>query len=160
MDKSAISAVFLDMDGVLTDGGYWSDSTGKQLKRFDSKDSKGISAAKTRGIFVAVISDDPSAPDIGRARCSDMGIEYMQSGTSESKLQIVEATCKQLNISLDNCAFMGDDIGDEEAMRAVALPASVSDAHPIALSIAKEGFIARRPGGHGAVREFFDWLLD
>ena len=65
---------------------------------------------------------------------------------------------KKLDISLENVAYMGDDLPDLEVMQNVGLPVTVSDGAPEICATAS--IVTRAAGGHGAVREFCDMLLN
>ena len=56
-----IRAVVLDVDGVLTDGGFWWGPDGQEWKRFSFADVMGVSLARRAGLIVALISGEPSA---------------------------------------------------------------------------------------------------
>ena len=57
----------------------------------------------------------------------------------------------------DQAAFMGDDWPDLPAMRLAGLALAPADADPEVRE--RADWVASRPGGHGAVREFADWWL-
>jgi N-acylneuraminate cytidylyltransferase len=58
----------------------------------------------------------------------------------------------------DQIAYVGNDINDLECLRWVGMPIAVADAVPEVLAIAK--IITTKRGGHGAVREVCDLLLE
>jgi 3-deoxy-D-manno-octulosonate 8-phosphate phosphatase (KDO 8-P phosphatase) len=64
---------------------------------------------------------------------------------------------KRLKVDPLSCACIVDDTPDLPLMSAVGFAAAVADAHPVVLSAAH--WIARLPGGFGAVRELCDALL-
>ena len=49
-----IRLLVLDVDGTLTDGGIYYDSTGNELKKFGVKDGAGLVLARTAGIRVMI----------------------------------------------------------------------------------------------------------
>ena len=59
-----------------------------------------------------------------------------------------------MGITLDQVAYVGNDINDLERLSIVGLPIVVQDAHPDVVDCARHR--SERPGGHGAVREICD----
>src|ERR1019366_1156507 len=53
-------AIALDVDGVLTDGGFWWGPNGEEWKRFCFADVMGVSLARKSGLIVALISGEDS----------------------------------------------------------------------------------------------------
>ena len=62
-----------------------------------------------------------------------------------------------LNITTDDCAYMGDDLPDIKAMQTVGFAATVPNAH--AEVIKRSHMVTTRAGGTGAVREVCDLIL-
>lgn len=161
-DRFKTSALFLDCDGVLTDGTYWYDTSGKASKRFGSTDSNGIKVALGLGIFVGVVSSDTSGSAITEARCRDMGIPFFPTKGPLEKLTVVREQSERLGVPMERCAFMGDDVADEPAMRGVGVPIAVSNSVQRIKSLAdasETGYVTDAAGGHGAVREAIEWII-
>jgi len=55
-----IKAIALDVDGVLTDGGFWWGADGQEWKRFSFRDVMGISVGRRAGLVFALISGEES----------------------------------------------------------------------------------------------------
>ena len=51
-----LRAIALDVDGVLTDGGFWWGPNGEEWKRFCFADIMGVSRARKAGLIVTLIS--------------------------------------------------------------------------------------------------------
>ena len=149
-----IRLVVLDCDGVLTDGGLWYDQDGRVAKRFNVQDGLGIKAAQQAKLELAVISGLDH--DGVTARVETLGIRYYYAGYHE-KLPLVERICGELDITLSQVAFMGDDWVDAAVMAKVGLPMAVPDAQPEILDLA--AWVSSRRGGHGAVREALAMIL-
>jgi len=62
--------------------------------------------------------------------------------------------CNQLKISIENVAYIGDDVNDVKVMQHVGIAACPSDAVREVREIAH--VILRQKGGYGCVREFID----
>ena len=151
---SGIRAIALDVDGVLTDGAVWWGPDGEEWKRFSFSDIMGVSLARKAGLIVALISGEDS-PLVDRY-AAKMGITDVEKNCKD-KAGALRKFAERLGLSLTEICFMGDDVNDVGAMRIAGLAASPADAQPVALKEA--AFVARRPGGNGAVRELVDAIL-
>jgi 3-deoxy-D-manno-octulosonate 8-phosphate phosphatase (KDO 8-P phosphatase) len=149
-----IQAIALDVDGVLTDGSFWWGPDGQEWKRFNFRDVMGISRAQKAGLMFALISGEDS-PLVDRF-ATKMNIAGVFKGRKDKALALNEFAA-QNGLALAAIAFMGDDINDLDAMKAAGLSAAPANAHPSVLEQA--AFVAKAPGGHGAVRELVDHLL-
>jgi 3-deoxy-D-manno-octulosonate 8-phosphate phosphatase (KDO 8-P phosphatase) len=150
----AIRLLVLDVDGVLTDGRLYFGPRGEALKVFDVRDGYGLTALRSAGVEVAVISGRRSAAV--SARCRELGVRHVHQGVAD-KLAVFGRLCARLQLAPAACAFVGDDLPDLPLMNAVALPCAVADAHPAVRRAA--AVVTRRGGGRGAVREVCDLLL-
>jgi 3-deoxy-D-manno-octulosonate 8-phosphate phosphatase (KDO 8-P phosphatase) len=63
--------LFLDVDGVLTDGGIFYSETGENLKRFNTLDGQGLRYIMDSGVTPVVISGRSS--NALKARLNDLG---------------------------------------------------------------------------------------
>lgn len=151
---SGIRAVALDVDGVLTDGTFWWGPDGQEWKRFSFRDIMGISRASKQGMVFALISGEENALITRYAQ--KMNVSSVYQGCRD-KATALRSFAESRGLSLAEVCFMGDDINDVAAMQLAGLAAAPSDAHGSALAVA--GFIATRPGGHGAVRELLDSIM-
>ena len=149
-----IRLLVLDVDGVLTDGRITYGSGGEELKSFNIKDGLGIKLLQRSGLEVAIITGR-SSPMVER-RARELGIERIVQGR-EDKCAALQELCAQLDISVQACAYMGDDLPDLGAVRAAGLGLTVADASPALLAAAD--WHSACPGGMGAVREACEALL-
>jgi 3-deoxy-D-manno-octulosonate 8-phosphate phosphatase (KDO 8-P phosphatase) len=150
-----VRCLFLDIDGVLTDGKLYIGPNGEETKTSYVRDGLGIKMMLKAGVHVAVISGRPS--EAMRARLSGLGVRHIALDTEDKTpayLRIRDA----LGLTDAQCAHMGDDVPDLPLMQRVSLALSVADAHPKALAAAH--WVSRYTGGHGAVREAVDLILD
>jgi 3-deoxy-D-manno-octulosonate 8-phosphate phosphatase (KDO 8-P phosphatase) len=152
---ACVRLLALDVDGVLTDGRLVYGESGEQLKTFHVRDGLGLRLLMNANIAVAVITARRS-PAL-HARMRDLGITHVFSGRDD-KLCALHELLDTLGLSLDACAFMGDDIIDLPVLRQVGLAASVADAHLLVREAAH--VVTSAAGGHGAVRELCDLLLE
>jgi 3-deoxy-D-manno-octulosonate 8-phosphate phosphatase (KDO 8-P phosphatase) len=149
-----IKAIALDVDGVLTDGGFWWGPNGEEWKRFCFADVMGISLARKAGLIVALISGEES-PLVDRF-AEKLGITDMVKGCKD-KAAALRAFADRRGLSLEEVCFMGDDVNDLEALEIAGLAAAPADARPLVLKEAD--FVAASRGGNGAVRELVDAIL-
>jgi 3-deoxy-D-manno-octulosonate 8-phosphate phosphatase (KDO 8-P phosphatase) len=149
-----IKVVFLDVDGVLTDGGLFFSEQGETLKRFNTLDGHGLKLLQRAGITPAVITGRDSKPL--RRRLAALGIEHAHFGT-EDKRPAAEATLKTLGLTWSQAAAMGDDWPDLAMMTRCAFACAPCNAQTEVL--AQAHYVTKLQGGQGAVRELCDLLL-
>ncbi len=150
----ALKVVAFDIDGVLTDGGLWFGESGEVMRRFNALDGHGMKLLQQAGLRVLWITGRSSP--INARRAADLGIDRLVQG-SRDKLTDLIAVLQEWQLVPAQCAFMGDDLIDLPAMQACQLAASVGEAPS---SVRKRAhWVASRPAGSGAAREFCDWLL-
>ena len=149
-----IQLLILDIDGVLTDGRLYFASRGEALKVFHVRDGHGIKLLMTAGVHVAAVSGRRSAA--AGARLRELQVRHVVQGCSD-KVAALERLTARLNIDRLQSACIVDDTPDLPLMSAVGFAAAVADAHPVVLSAAH--WVAKAPGGQGAVRELCDALL-
>jgi 3-deoxy-D-manno-octulosonate 8-phosphate phosphatase (KDO 8-P phosphatase) len=142
-----IKAVFLDVDGVMTDGGLFYGERGESLKRFHVHDGQGIQSMRGQGLQVGIISGR-SHPSVS-LRAQELGVDPVFQGIG-NKLECLQTWLDRVGYDLANIAFMGDDLADVPVLKAVGFAASV----PNAVRQAQQAshWISERPGGQGAVR--------
>lgn len=149
-----IRALFLDVDGVLTDGQIYLDGRGYELKVFNTKDGHGIRKAAAAGITLCWISGRSSPATARRAR--ELGVRFCYQGVRDKGARI-EAVRRRLKLSRAEIAAIGDDEPDIPMFAAAGLSACPSDATRAARRAA--GIVLKSAGGHGAVREFIERIL-
>lgn len=150
-----IRLLALDVDGVLSDGRLYFQSDGQEIKSFHIQDGHGIKLLRKAGLEVALITGRNS-PLVSR-RAAELGIEHVQQGR-EDKLDALRQLCQHLGLEMDCVAYCGDDLPDLAAIRRAGLGISVPNAPGYVRQHAD--WITTCQGGHGAVREICDALLD
>ncbi|MEX0300230.1 MAG: KdsC family phosphatase [Kordiimonas sp.] len=148
-----IKLFVLDVDGVMTDGCIHYTAEGEEVKVFHAHDGLGLKLLHTLGVELAVISGRESAP-LSR-RLDDLGIQRRRLKCAD-KISALQEMCDELDISLSEVAFMGDDLIDLTAMQASGYALA-----PInAVDTVKDNadWISTKVGGHGAVREACEHL--
>jgi YrbI family 3-deoxy-D-manno-octulosonate 8-phosphate phosphatase len=144
----------VDVDGVLTDAGMYYGPDGEVLKKFNTRDGMGLARVREAGVAVAIISGEDNA--IVHARAAKLKIDDVFSGIS-NKRGVVEHLCVRQNLTLDEVAFVGDDLNDLSALECVGLACAVADAAEPVKAIAH--YVTQHRGGDGAVREVCDFLI-
>ena len=145
----AVRLLVLDVDGVLTDGRLYFSEDGQELKTFDTQDGHGIKMLQNAGVQCAIITGRNT--QLVARRAANLGIKYLLQGR-EDKASV------ELNIPVDEMAYVGDDWPDLPAIRAAGLGVAVANAHRECRRYAD--FVTMATGGRGAVREVCDLLLE
>lgn len=145
----------MDCDGVLTDGRLYFSKDGEVMKVFNVRDGQGIVSWHKAGYQSGIISGR-DAEQIIQARAGELGIKYVRS-CSQDKVQDMEEIAADAGRTIDEVAFIGDDVGDIDVMRSVGFSVAVGDAVDDVKAIAS--YTTNSRGGHGAVREVVDLLL-
>ncbi len=155
MSSTQIKLLVLDVDGTLTDGGIYISESGEQWKKFNVKDGMGIVQVQKQGIEVGIISHSSSTGMVNK-RANMLNLNFLYVG-KEPKLKVLNTWIRELEITSEQVAFVGDDINDLDIIAAVGLSACPADAHDLVKS--EVNHILRKNGGYGAVREFIDDFL-
>jgi 3-deoxy-D-manno-octulosonate 8-phosphate phosphatase (KDO 8-P phosphatase) len=150
----ALKLVVLDVDGVLTDGGLWFGPDGQLLKRFDVRDGLGLRLLQQAGLQLAFLSGGSGGATEVRAR--QLGIAHCLVGIKDKPAALL-ALQQRLGVNKNSTAFVGDDLNDLAVRQQVGLLLAPSDAC-WALRCHADSVLARR-GGHGAVRELAERIL-
>ncbi len=149
-----LKLLILDVDGVLTDGKLFFDNEGIEYKGFHARDGHGIKLLRQTGVEVAVISGRTSHSVA--LRMKNLGIEHVYQG-HEHKLAAFNDILDKLGITPDQAAHVGDDLLDLPIMIRVGLAIAVADAN-FAVK-AHADWCTSLSGGHGAVREVCDFIM-
>ncbi len=149
-----IRLLLLDVDGVMTDGGIYYSPKGEIMKKFNTKDGYGIVKLQRMGVKVGIVTGRLSAIVTRRAR--ELGIQEVYQN-QEKKVEAYRDITKRLGLSDDEVAYMGDDEPDMPLLRIVGFSAAPFDASPAVLK--EVAYVCRGRGGHGAVREVVDLIL-
>jgi len=150
-----IKLLFLDVDGVLTDGGIWVDEGGRESVRFDIQDGKGIVRAQRAGLIVAFVT--AKQLEATRKRAETLGVKDVWLGVSD-KAEVFETLRQRYGLSSEEIAAVGDDLQDLPAMERAGLAVAVANARPEVKEVAH--YITRARGGQGAIRELVELILE
>lgn len=150
-----IRLILTDIDGVWTDGGMYYDQTGNEWKRFSTYDGRGVTLAHERNIPVGIITGEET--EIVRRRAEKLKVDYLFQDVTD-KLVIANQLCEELGITLSQVAYIGDDLGDIELLKAVGY-AAVPLGSPIDYFNLANVKLTKH-GGEGVFREFVEALLN
>ena len=146
-----------DVDGTLTDAGMYYGQNGEEFKKFNTHDGKGFELLRKVGIKTGIITSENTK--IVENRAKKLKVDYLYQGLEHiGKLEIAKEICKKENITLDEVAYIGDDINCKELLENVGLAACPSNALDEIKQIQNIIKLSKK-GGDGAVREFINKIL-
>jgi len=148
------SLLVLDVDGVLTDGGIYVDTEGRETVRFNVYDGYGIRSWLEAGGECIWITGRMN-PSVS-ARASKLGITNVFMGVTD-KTAVLSEYLQNRDLGWDDVVYIGDDIVDIDPMKRAAFGIAVASAISEVKDVADS--ITERTGGHGAVREVIDGFL-
>lgn len=153
----AIRLVLSDNDGVWTDTGVYYSDGGEQMKRFSIRDGMGVARLRDAGIATGVVSGELSGSL--RMRAEKLRLEHVYLGVGD-KAALFPEILKRAGLTPGEVAFIGDDVNDLPLMTILGpsgLTGAPADAMPAVLR--EVHYRCRARGGHGAFREFAEWIL-
>lgn len=149
-----IKLLICDVDGVFSDGLVYMGNNGEELKTFHTRDGYGVKSLMNAGIEIAIITGRSS--QIVENRMSALGIKLIYQG-QDDKIKAYHDICEKLQIAPEQTGYIGDDLIDWPVMEKVALKVCVADGHPLLAK--RANYVTKIKGGHGAVREVSDLIL-
>ena len=150
--------ILTDIDGVWTDGGMYYDQTGNEWKRFNTSDSAGVLFSHRLSIPVGIITGEDT--EIVTRRSEKLKIDYLYQGVSD-KLKVVHEICRNLNVTLAEIAYIGDDLGDLEVLKAVQKAGGITGVPSSASAYIRSysSIDLEKRGGEGVFREFVERII-
>ena len=155
---SNIKLLLTDVDGVLTDSGMYYSESGDELKKFNTHDGMGLQFLSQKGIKSGIITSEDTK--LVERRFQKLKLDYLYQGKREGgKLAAVKEICEKEGITLEQVAYIGDDVNCLELLSSVGVAACPSDAMDAIKNI--PGIIQmKKKGGEGCVREFVEMILN
>jgi len=150
-----IKLLLLDVDGVLTDGNLIYSHEGKESKSFNTQDGFGLRILQDAGVKVGIITARSS--EALERRSQDLKISYLYQGSS-NKLDAYKEIVKSSGLKPFEIAYMGDDWLDMVLLKRVGL--AVAPANAVVEVREMVHYTTEQSGGHGAVRELCDLILE
>ena len=152
---SKIKLVGTDIDGVWTDSKMYVTPEGEWMKAFSTYDGMATTMLKEKGIIVAILTGENSDVVIARAEKLQINEVYVDE---HEKLKRLTYLTKKYDITMDEVAYIGDDVNDLEVLKAVGFSALAGNS-PIQNQFTPD-YVTTRHGGNGAFREFADIILN
>lgn len=147
--------IFLtDCDGCLTDGGMYYSEKGDELKKFNTRDGMGFALLRQRGIITGIVTSEDV--DLNRRRAEKLKLDILEADCKD-KLSTIKRICDERGVALENVCYVGDDINDIEAIKAVGYSCCPADAIPEVKTIAK--YVSKTKGGEGVLREIVEHIM-
>ena len=163
MKKNGITAskeipeikIFLtDCDGCLTDGGMYYSEHGDELKKFNTRDGMGFALLHKKRIVTGIVTSENV--DLNRRRAQKLKLDVLEAGCRD-KVAAVKVLCEKYNASLENVAYIGDDINDLDVIKIVGYGCCPADAMPQIREAAK--YVTKAKGGEGVIREVVERII-
>lgn len=142
-------AVF-DFDGVFTDNRVWTNERGEESIACWRGDAMGLRRLDEVGVDYLILSTETN--DAVGARARKIHATCVQA--VDDKLPVLREEAARRGVSLEETAFLGNDVNDARCLEAVGLPVVPADAWPEVVPLAH--LVLTREGGRGCVREFCD----
>jgi 3-deoxy-D-manno-octulosonate 8-phosphate phosphatase (KDO 8-P phosphatase) len=149
-----VKMILMDVDGTLTDGTLAVLPDGEEIKSYNVKDGMGVLLAQLAGLRIGIITGKTSKGLEKRAE--RLKIAEIHQGIIDKKKTLNEILDKN-QLKPEEVAYIGDDLGDLEVIKAVGFGAAVADAHPLIKKSAH--YVCKNCGGRGAFREFIEYII-
>lgn len=143
-----------DVDGVLTDAGMYYAESGDEWKKFNTRDGMGIKLLQRAGILTAIVTQERTK--LVARRAEKLTIPEVHQGAMD-KLAVVREMVERHGLTIDQVAYIGDDVNDVQTLKAVGFSAMPADGMPQVAEVVD--YVCRKKGGEGAVREIIDMIL-
>ncbi|MBS0150371.1 MAG: HAD-IIIA family hydrolase [Nitrospira sp.] len=143
-----------DVDGVLTDAGMYYSESGDEWKKFNTRDGMGLKLLQKAGLITAIVTQERTR--LVARRAEKLAIPELHQGVMD-KLSVIREMASRHGISLQQIAYIGDDVNDLAALKAVGVSAAPADGLPQVLDVVD--YVCQKKGGEGAVRELTELIL-
>ena len=150
-----IKLVALDVDGVMTNGEISYSSLGEEIKTFNVKDGLGLVLLAENEFITVIITGRESS--IVERRGKELKVRHIYQNV-KNKQRVIRELADEYTLDFEQICYIGDDLPDLPALRITGLACCPSDA----VRQVKEAchWVSKHRGGHGAVRELADLLLE
>jgi 3-deoxy-D-manno-octulosonate 8-phosphate phosphatase (KDO 8-P phosphatase) len=162
-----IKIILFDVDGVLTNGSIWiipvpvagPDGTIAtkmvEAKGYSAHDGAGVTLARLGGMKLGLITKRISETVALRAR--DLKLEFVYQGEA-FKMKPVWEIMEREGVTLEEIAYIGDDVIDLPVMRLCGLAVAVANAREQVK--AEAHYVTPHNGGEGAGRDAIEFILE
>ena len=144
-----------DVDGVMTDNKLHISASGELFKTFNARDGWALKEIlPNNGIVPAVVTGRKS--EIVPRRCEELGVSLVFCGRNDKK-EVVVQLAKDQGISMNEVAYIGDDLNDLPAIEIAGISGCPGDAiEEVRKAVT---YVCKAKGGEGALREFAEWVV-
>ncbi len=129
--------------------------TGDEWKKFHTRDGMGIKLLQKAGLLTAIVTQENTK--LVARRAAKLAIPELHQGVMD-KLTCLRDMVARHGLTLEQVAYIGDDVNDLAALRAVGFSAAPADAMPGVIRAVR--YVCRKRGGEGVVRELAELILD
>lgn len=150
-----IKMFLTDCDGCLTDGGMYYSEHGDEQKKFNTRDGMGFALLRNKGIVTGIVTSENV--DLNRRRAQKLKLDVLEAGCKD-KVAAVKTLCEKYNVSLENVAYIGDDINDLDVIKMVGYGCCPADAMPQVRDAAR--YVTEAKGGEGVIREIVEAIIN
>lgn len=155
--KKQIKLFLCDVDGTLTDGGMYYSEAGDELKKFNTRDGMGFQLLSEAGIKTGIITSENTM--IVENRAKKLKVDFLRQGKRDGgKLAAAQEICDELGITIDEVAYIGDDVNCYDLLAKCGCAFCPNDAVSRITNIPNI-FVLSHKGGEGVLREAADLLL-
>ncbi len=157
VNKKNIKLFLSDVDGVMTDAGMYYTESGDEFKKFNTHDGMAMNLLREAGIKTGILTTENTK--IVARRAAKLKVDYLYQNVGfGGKLKAALEICDKENITMDEVAYIGDDINCIELLKSVGMAACPSNSTQKVKSIPNIIHLTCA-GGDGAVREFVEMIL-
>ncbi len=151
-----IKMIIFDFDGVVTDNLVLTDQDGRESVRASRSDSMHIKTLRQKGVEMLILSSEPNP--VVAARAKKIGMEAIHGVGLQDKGRVMRDVLEQKKIKAENVIYVGNDLNDLPCFEVGGWNVAVADAYPEVIRAAD--YVLSRPGGHGAIRELCELILN
>lgn len=151
-----VQLVIFDFDGVVTDNRVWTDQDGREIVAASRSDSTRFREMREKGIELLILSSEPNP--VVQARAKKIGVEAIHGIGMQDKGRLMREVLERKNVEAENVVYVGNDLNDLPCFEIAGWSVAVADAYPEVVQAAD--FVLSKPGGHGAVREVCELILE
>lgn len=154
---SNIKLFMTDVDGTLTDAGMYYTENGDELKKFNTRDGMGLQLLQKKGVKVGIVTSENT--QMVERRAAKLKIDYLRQGKRDGgKLAAVQEICDEMGITMQEVAYIGDDVNCKDLLSSVGFAACPADAMDEIKEIPNIQILTKK-GGDGCVREWIEEIM-
>lgn len=153
--SNKITHFVLDVDGVFTNGTVFYSKDGELSKQFDMRDGMGLEILREQNVEVWVMTSEQS--EIVAQRMKKLKIENVYLGVKD-KFSLLNHLMKEKNLSINNIAYIGDDVNDLANICSVGWSFTPNNATQVVKQHAD--MVLSKDSGNGAIRAACEFIMN